>query len=137
MAENRPNRQVSADRAERPTRNPIGSKNRISLPKGDPNYVYRIVKDIDDRVNRFIEAGYEHVNVGTQIGDTRVAEGTPLGSKMTKDLGRGERGYVMRIKKEWYEEDQKAKVTRSNELQDSMRPQTAEDKRRGLGLTDT
>ena len=58
----------------------------------------------------FQEAGYEVVqSESVEVGDKRAASGTSIGSAKTLSVGQGTKAYVMRIKKEWYEEDQRAK----------------------------
>lgn len=97
----------------RPTRTPVGGRNRLTVRGKDPNYVYRIVNDTEDRILQFQEGGYEVVeSEGTQVGDKRASKASALGSAQTFPVGKGTTGVLMRIKKEWYEEDQKAKQDR-------------------------
>lgn len=87
-------------------------RNRISFKGLDPNYVYRVVNDVDngDRVSRFREIGYEVVaDDKIKAGDKRVNQPTPEGSPITISVGGGTKGILMRIPKEWYEEDQAEK----------------------------
>lgn len=96
--------------AGRVTRTPIGTRNILTVKGKDPNYEYRIVNDVEDRITQFQEAGYEVVqSESVDVGDKRAASGTSIGSAKTLSVGQGTKAYVMRIKKEWYEEDQRAK----------------------------
>jgi len=96
--------------AGRVTRTPIGTRNILTVKGKDPNYEYRIVNDVEDRITQFQEAGYEVVqSESVEVGDKRAASGTSIGSAKTLSVGQGTKAYVMRIKKEWYEEDQRAK----------------------------
>jgi hypothetical protein len=92
-------------------RTPIGRRNVLTASGKEPGYVYRIVNDTGDRVQTFMDAGYELVpEKSVQVGDKRV--GTPAGSEgsnATASVGGGMKAYVMRIKQEWYDEDQAAK----------------------------
>jgi hypothetical protein len=91
-------------------RQPVGIRNRLSVRGQDPNYNYRFVNDQDDRVSRFQEAGYEFVpNSEVKIGDNRVDIDSTLGTNASVSVGNGMRAYLMRQKKEWYDEDQKLK----------------------------
>jgi hypothetical protein len=89
----------------------------------EPGYVYRVVNDIDGRIDDLLEIGYEVVPQTKVIrdGDKRVDDASALGSNSSISLGRGDRGVVMRIKKEWYDEDQKAKAVRADELESTMK----------------
>jgi len=94
----------------RVTRTPVSQRNILTVKGKDPNYVYRVVNDIDDRIAQFIDGGYELVdNEATTVGDSRVSQGTSLGTKKVFSVGQGIKGHLMRIRKEFYEEDQAAK----------------------------
>ena len=99
----------------RPERIPLHKRNvlTVSDKDKDPNYVYRMVNDKDDRIERFKEAGYEIVNKKTDIGDPQVGEGSQVGTPVSKPVGNGRTGYLMRIKREWYDEDQAAKTAKN------------------------
>lgn len=104
---------------KRVRRSPInGLKNKLKVQGQEPGYEYRIVNDLDGRVEDLTERGYEFVeNKGVTVGDKRVATPSPTGSKVEVSMGGGVRGYLMRIKKEFFEEDQatKAKVVDDTE----------------------
>lgn len=94
----------------RPQRTPVGTRNILTVKGKDPNYVYRIVNDIDDRVQQFKDAGYELVPEQTAaVGDKRVNAASSEGSNKQISVGQGTKAYLMRIKREWYDEDQAAK----------------------------
>lgn len=101
---------ISKAPAGRVTRVPVSQRNVLTVKGKDPNYVYRVVNDVDDRIAQFIEGGYELVDDNsTDVGDKRVSQGTSVGSKKIFSVGQGTKGYLMRIPKELYEEDQAAK----------------------------
>ena len=57
----------------RPQRTPIGTRNVLSVAGKEPGYEYRIINDTGDRVQEFIDAGYELVaNDSVRVGDKRV-----------------------------------------------------------------
>lgn len=94
----------------RPARTPVGRRNILTVKGKDANYEYRIVNDEYDRVDTFKDAGWEVVsNSDVSVGDKRVGQTTATGSAAMLSVGQGMKGVVMRIKKEWYDEDQAAK----------------------------
>lgn len=91
-------------------RTPVGRRNVLTVSGKDPDYVYRFVNDEGGRVDDFLAAGYELVEKdGVKIGDARVGNPSAEGSVAQVHVGGGKKGFLMRIKKEWYEEDQAAK----------------------------
>lgn len=92
-----------------------GHRNVLTVNGQDPAYQYRVVNDVGDRVVQLQEIGYEIVTDKTiKVGDRRVAIPTAEGSPVKVSVGKDATGaplhaYVMRQKKEYYEEDQKAK----------------------------
>lgn len=65
----------------RTKRVPVGQRSRLSVNGKDPNYVYRFVNDVGDRINMFQEAGYELVSKEDhKIGDNRVDIASPDGT---------------------------------------------------------
>jgi len=121
----------------RPKRTPLGARNRLSFQISEEdrkNYSYRVINDQDDRLARAQEAGYEFVQSEQSLGDLRVAEASTLGANVAKPVGNGVTGYLMRIKKEWYDEDQAAKEAKLKELEQSMQ-KTNVTKQYGEGLT--
>ena len=123
----------------RPKRTPLGARNRLSFPiseKDRSEYEYRVINDQDDRLARAQEAGYEFVQSDQKLGDMRVAEADMLGANVAKPVGGGTVGYLMRIKKEYYDEDQQAKEAKLQELEKAMKPNKAASQY-GEGLTNT
>ena len=107
----------------RPKRTPINGRNVLTVQGKDPNYVYRIVNDVGGRVDMFKEAGYEMVlDKDVKVGDRRVNSASAEGSNAQVAVDKsGTKAFVMRIPKEWYEEDQKAKQERVNELEQTIK----------------
>jgi hypothetical protein len=120
----------------RPKRTPLGQRNRLSFGKQDPNFVYRVINDQDERLQQAQEAGYEFVTGDEQLGDKRAAEGGKIDSRVSKPVGNNTRGFLMRIPKEFYDEDQDAKMGKVEDLEKALKP----DKKAGQygeGLTNT
>jgi len=95
----------------RVTRTPIGRRNVLTVSGKEAGYEYRLVNDVGDRVQEFLDNGWEIVEKkDVRIGDKRL--GTPTsaeGAAATASVGRGTTAFVLRIKEEWYKEDQAAK----------------------------
>ncbi len=91
-------------------RSPMTRKNVLTVVGKEPGFEYRIVNDTEDRIAEFVERGYEVVTSNKiQVGDKRVSKATSEGSPVQMSVGGGKKGVVMRIRKDWYDEDQKAK----------------------------
>ncbi len=106
----------------RPQRTPIGTRNVLSVTGKEPGYEYRIINDTGDRVQEFLDAGYELVaDNSVRVGDKRVNKASPEGSVSQLSVGQGQKAFVVRIKKEWYDADQAAKQKRVDELEASTK----------------
>lgn len=101
-------------------RTPIVGRNRLSLKERDPNYQYRIVNDVDDRIDQFLEQGWEVVQ-DAKVGDKRVENPTGVGSVKTISVGQGTKAVTLRIKKEYYDENQRAKQADVDASEETMR----------------
>ena len=112
----------------RPRRTAInGTRNRLNVRGQEPGYVYRIVNDVDDRVQSLQERGYEIVTDNTvTVGDKRIANPTQEGSPVKVSVGLGVNAYVMRQKQEWYDEDKALKQKQVDEVEEQMK-QNAKD----------
>ena len=113
----------------RPKRIPLGTRNVLTYPP-IPGYVTRVVNDIEDRVARFKEAGYEVVTGDEILGDRAAGVGGAVGSEVSKPVGGGRRGVLMKIKQEFYDEDRAAKQARVDASEDGLYRQA-----RDQGLT--
>jgi len=97
---------------------PVGTRNVLTVAGKDPNYEYRIINDSGDRVQEFLDAGYELVDADSvRVGDKRVNTAKAEGSIAQLSVGQGQKAFVVRIKKEWYEEDQRAKMKKVDDLE--------------------
>jgi hypothetical protein len=102
---------MATSRTERKVRTPInGIRTRLNVRGKDPDFEYYIVNDVDDRVDRHKEAGWEVVTESSvSIGERRVSAPTSEGTAKTVSVGQGVTGVLMRIKREWWEQDQQTK----------------------------
>jgi regulator of protease activity HflC (stomatin/prohibitin superfamily) len=55
------------------------------------------------------------------VGDKRVNSAAAEGSKAQLSVGQGQKAFVVRIKKEWYEEDQASKQAYVNRLEEATK----------------
>ena len=116
------NKEINKAPSGRVRRQPVGTRNRLNITGTEPGYEYRIVADRFGRIQEFENAGYEFVDAEkVNVGDSRISQPKPQGAKATVNLGQGVTGYVMRQKKEWYDEDQAAKRASIHETQQSLR----------------
>ena len=112
----------TASASARPTRTPISGRNVLTVSGKEPGYTYRVVNDQGSRVAEFLDRGYELVEAtDVRVGDKRVNATTPEGTKAQVSVGKGEKAFVMRIKQDWYDEDQKAKQVQVNELEAAIK----------------
>jgi len=114
---------------ERVRRTPVadGGRNilRVSGKKGD--YEYRIVNDVGDRIADFESRGYEIVcDNDVRVGDRRIANPTKEGSPVKVSVGGGVQAYLMRQKKEFYDEDQRDKQAYVDKSEEAMKADARE-----------
>jgi acetyl/propionyl-CoA carboxylase alpha subunit len=117
------NKMANVQRVRRASIN--GTRNKIpQVLNPDPDYVYRYVYDTDEdnRVDSLMEMGYEVVDKGSVkvSQNKRVAEANALGSQITVQSGKN-RLVLMRQKREYYEEDKKAKEANVDKTEEGMK----------------
>jgi hypothetical protein len=106
----------------RTQRTPVGTRKVLTVAGKEAGYEYRVINDSGDRVQEFLDAGYELVNADSvRVGDKRVNSGTAEGSKAQLSVGQGQKAFVVRIRKEWYDEDQARKQAHVNELESATK----------------
>lgn len=108
---------------KRPERKPLFQRGPQSIAGSkDPGYEYRFVNDTGSRISNFQQAGYEFVqDSDLVVGDSRVSDPSDIGTSKRVTSNDGTVSYLMRIKKEWYDEDQKAKADMIAETERAMR----------------
>ena len=112
----------------RTKRTPLANRSVLGIKGKEPGYVYRIVNDTGDRISSFQEQGYEIVTDSTiTIGDRRVGKASADGSPVQVSVGGGVDGFLMRIKDEFYKEDQDYKEQKLAELEGSMKRDSGTD----------
>lgn len=121
------NTKSAAERKRIPMSTP---QRRLEVPPLDGYHLYWF---LESRVDRAIQGGYEFVdakeialnarNVGTAAG---VSGNQDMGSRVSVVSGTGQDGqperlYLMKIKQEWFEEDQKLLSDRNRQIEDTIR----------------
>lgn len=137
-------------RAARPRKRvPVsGFRDILTVFGKDPDYEYRWVKDGDERgqrIWRFRQAAYEFVSIDDVegIGMDAVYKSEDLGSIIRVPAGKQEPGvylYLMRIPREFYDEDQVDKMSqieRQEEESSRRRDPETDDGQYGAGTIST
>lgn len=111
--------------SNRAKRVPLGGhRQKLNVHEKQKGYEYRWVNDVPGRIRAAEEAGYEFVNEAT-VGDTGDGN-TDLGSRVSASVGstghsQDTKAYLMRIKQEWYDEDQAAKEAERQKVDAAIR----------------
>jgi hypothetical protein len=119
-------RNVEANSAEvRPARVPVGMRPKLAVVGKNPNYVYRWINDTPGRISLFKQGGWElctndEVDVGNFTAEQSSGEGS-LACQVV-DGGTGLKAYVMKIKKEWFDEDQHAQELEVRRTEETLSP---------------
>lgn len=115
---------------------PVNARGRLTVHNKDSNFEYRIVNDVDDRIELFKQNGWEIVPAkDVRVGDARVEAAKPTGSGSEISVGKGVKATVMRIPKEFYAEDQRTKQDEINVLENSMKEEAQRDNYGTLSLS--
>ena len=111
-----------SNKSARVARKPLNQRGPQAIAGDkDPGFEYRFVNDTGSRIQNFKAAGYEFVTGDDLIvGDNRVSDATDLGSAKRVISNDGTTSYLMRIKKDWYKEDQASKAAALKEQEAAM-----------------
>lgn len=101
----------------RKKRVPLGVPRMKLNTKPIPGYVTRWVCDRPGRLQAAQEGGYEFVREEMEVGQDSATRATSTDSRISRVVGTHKdestmKAYLMKIKKEWYDEDQEAKAKR-------------------------
>jgi len=114
----------------RKKRVPFGAhRTKLQVADEIKGYVLRWFNDQDGRLQRAQDGGYEFVNKREVpklgIGDGQLhQDNSDLNSRVSKVVSRGEpiiRAYLMKIKQEYYDEDQAAKEAVNAQVDDALK----------------
>lgn len=101
----------------------------IAVKNTPSDKVGRWVNDVDGKVQKALDLGYQFVPADTRVvGDPSVDNtGSNVGEYRTKAMGKGVTAYYMEQRKDWYDEDQMFKQTMINSTEQGLREQDNED----------
>lgn len=110
-------------RPQRATRKPLHQRGPLAISgEKDPNFEYRFVNDRGSRISNHQEAGWELVeDANLVVGDSRVKDAATLGTAKAVTSDDGTVSYLMKIKKEYYEEDRAAKQAINDEQEKALK----------------
>ena len=122
------------DRVEqgRKERIPVGvPRSKLAVPER-PGYQRRWFNDMEGRIQQALDGGYEFVMSGEvpKIGTSDIDNvNRDLGARVSRvvDKSTGMKAYLMEIKKEFFEEDQRAKQALIDETDRQIRKGTLHD----------
>lgn len=114
------------------------SRKEVLTAPERPGFHRHFINDIDDRVQKALNAGYRIVeDESIQIGSDYAGKDNPLGRARVKHVGKGMKAVLMEIPIEFYEEDQKAKQRLNDERTKTMqRPNAANGQYGGIYIGD-
>lgn len=116
----------------RPKRKPVsGPSSRLNVDNPIKGMHYRWVNDTADRIQRFLDAGYEVVEKGGQIAVGGPNAPDNVGNVVSRQVGAGVTAYLMATPQEWRDKDVAEQQSQINKTEDDMRRQGGEDGRYG------
>lgn len=120
---NQPKEAIAKAPEKRVRRTPVGQRNILSVSGKDPDYHYRFVNDTGDRIqSEFLDNGWEVCKAEDhRIGDKRLGAASSVDSAARASVGKGEQAILLKIRKDWYEEDQAAKQGYVNKTEEALR----------------
>lgn len=103
-------------------RTPVGQRNILTVSGKEPGFQYRFVNDTADRIQEFLDNGWEKVPASdVRVGDKRINSPTNVGTDSVASVGGGQKAYLLRIREDWYKEDQDAKQAQVDASEALMR----------------
>ena len=114
-------------RQERTERVPLGIKrSKLAVENKDPNSVYRWMNDVGARISDAERGGWVFVDAA-KVGNVDISNREQsLGSRVSRIVGQDAQhkpitAYLMRIKKEYYDADQKFKQDELDKVDIALR----------------
>lgn len=105
--------------APRVRRSPLAGRSKLTVHNREDGYQYRIVnanlERDPERVQDFLDRGYELVPSSKVELEKTVDSIKPTGSTTELSVGLGTKAVVMRQRQDWYDEDQRIKMAQLDE----------------------
>ena len=126
---NRPGTDRTKQRRKRPPVNGRGDVLTLSYNNEDDaeEYIYRIFNDKGTRIAQHKQYGWEPVTADDVTIGTRNEVGAGDIASVTVDSRDGTQGVVMRIPKDWYNEDQVAKQQKIDDTEKQITGESEND----------
>lgn len=105
---------------QRPSRTPLADRMNTQASHQEPGFVYRLVNDKKGRVELLQTSGWEVVTDGSKVGDKTVEGGKIPGSAVTRPVGDGVVGVLMRKPIEWHDEDMKPVYDKAQRVENTL-----------------
>jgi hypothetical protein len=119
---------------QRPTRTPLGARNRMTVDglTDREDFVYRWVNDVNAKPQACVDAGWIFVpKKGLSVGDVDVESGKGMGSVETKYVGQGVKAFLMKQDRITWEADRKARVDDPTDATEVAQTQDRANQERG------
>lgn len=115
-------RDKAEKKTEKKTRIPVSGNRDILTARGkEPGWVYRWVNDTNNRILTFKDGGFEHTKPeDIDVGSIGIDNPSIVGGIVSKAVGLGVTAYLMRIKQEFYDEDQEAKALKVDRTEQAL-----------------
>lgn len=117
-------REKSENKQGRRDRVPFGGhRRRLHVSYKQDGYVYRWFNDVQDRIQRALDAGYEFVQKkeAGQVGDPDAGNRPDgLDSRVSKRVNENLTCYLMKIKEEYWSEDQEIKQKEADAIDEAI-----------------
>jgi hypothetical protein len=105
-----------------------GTQGKLTVNREIAGYHLHILNDTPGRIQNAVDAGYEFVTpeeIGGTISGT-LEQNSDLGEKVRYRVGADEAGnamyaYLMKIRQDWYEEDQQIIQSRIDQVDDAIK----------------
>ena len=119
----------ASDGATRKRRNTFnGTEAKLSVRQQIPGYHLHVLTDAGSRIQEAMDSGYEFVRpeeVGG-VSENVVSRNGDLGERIRylvnpRAQGTEQYGYLMKIRQEWYEQDQAELQAKNNRIDESIR----------------
>lgn len=102
---------------------PLGTRNVLTAPK-KVGFERRFINDVGDRVQTFIDAGWNVVTDGSKVGDDKAGVASTIGSTVNPSVGGGNRGVLVEIPRELYEADRAESQKKIAKVENEIRRQS-------------
>lgn len=107
---------------KRKTRSSTNGRNDVLSVEGkDSKYEYRIVNDTPGRVAQMENRDWEIASGDEKLISTFDSSTDDSGSVKRRHVGDGTSGVLMRIRKDWFEEDKAEKARQADRLEQSTK----------------